>query len=174
MKAKTLYLLLAVFFSSISVFANSPIEEGKTIFSTRCAGCHNINKILTGPALSGIHERRSMDWIISFVRSSQTMIKSGDKEAITLFEKFNRIPMPDHSDLSDENIKNIVEYIKTENKGTNVAADPLAKPAKLKPDTKPLSLSDYGYIVAFTISISLLIGSIWALIKVKQYQRKHS
>ena len=31
-------------------------KEGKTIFSTRCAGCHNVNKTLTGPALAGVDQ----------------------------------------------------------------------------------------------------------------------
>jgi cytochrome c2 len=89
-------LFLLTFFTAIVVSANAtpPVEDGKTIFTARCAACHNVNKQLTGPALAGVHERRSIDWIIKFVHSSQTMVKSGDKDAVALFEKFNKIPMP--------------------------------------------------------------------------------
>jgi len=93
--------------------AAPPIAEGKAIFSTRCAGCHNVNKVVTGPALAGVDQRHSIDWIINFVHSSQTVIKGGDEKAVALFEKFNKIPMPDHPDLTAGNIKSIVEYIKS-------------------------------------------------------------
>ena len=113
MKAKVI-LSAIVLFTAFHVFATPPVEEGKTIFSARCAGCHNVNKVVTGPALAGIDERRSIDWIVKFVHSSQTLVKSGDKDAVALFDKFNKIPMPDHTDLTPDKIRSIVEYIKSE------------------------------------------------------------
>lgn len=92
MKYSMLLLLLAAI--TISTMAAPPVEEGKNIFSTRCAGCHNVHKTLTGSALAGVDQRHSMEWIIDFVHSSQSMIKKGEKEAVTLFEKFNKIPIP--------------------------------------------------------------------------------
>ncbi|RYF77504.1 MAG: cytochrome c, partial [Chitinophagaceae bacterium] len=115
MKLK-LSLFVILLLPAIIALATPPVEEGKSIFTTRCAGCHNISKVLTGPALAGVDQRRSIDWIINFVHSSQTVIKSGDKDATALFAKFNNIQMPDHKDLSEAQIKNVVEYIKTEAK----------------------------------------------------------
>ena len=115
MNNKLLLLLLTLFLFT-AAGAEPPAEEGKSIFSSRCASCHNVNKVLTGPALAGVHERRSMDWITRFIKSSQTMIKSGDKDAVALFEKFNKIPMPDYPDLTDANVVSIVEYIKAASK----------------------------------------------------------
>ena len=68
---------------------------------------------MTGPALAGVDQRRSIDWIINFVHSSQTVIKNGDAYAVALYQKFNKVQMPDHPDLSPGDIKNIVAYIKT-------------------------------------------------------------
>ena len=108
---KILHMKLKIFLSallisiSISSLADPPAEEGKLIFNSRCASCHNINKTIVGPALAGIDDRRDIDWIIKFVQSSQTLIKSGDKDASALFTKFNNIPMPDHKDLTDDKIK---------------------------------------------------------------------
>src|SRR5688500_16613500 len=99
MNAKSLLLLLTLL-PAATALADPPAEEGKTIFAARCASCHNVNKDLTGPALAKVDERRSMEWIVSFIRSSQSLVKSGDKDAVAVFEKFNRIPMPDHPDLS--------------------------------------------------------------------------
>ena len=93
---------------------------------------------MTGPALAGVDERRSMDWIINFIHSSQSVIKSGDKDAIALYEKFNKIPMPDHPDLSDDKIKSIVAYIKSETKTATDTA-PFDKAGKLHPAYTPIS-----------------------------------
>src|SRR3712207_55348 len=107
MKIKFLFFSLLIL-AGFAAMATPPVEEGKTIFATRCASCHNVNKVLTGPALAGVHEHRSIDWIVSFVKSSQSIVKGGDKDAVAIFEQFNKIPMPDHPDLTAENIKNVV------------------------------------------------------------------
>ena len=57
------------------------------IFSSRCASCHNVNKVVVGPALAGVSDRHTEDWIIHFVHSSQSVIKGGDTAAIALYEK---------------------------------------------------------------------------------------
>jgi cytochrome c551/c552 len=163
-------LLLSTTFTAV---ANPPVEEGKAIFSTRCASCHNLTKDMTGPALSGVHERRSLDWIVSFVKSSQSLVKAGDKDAVAVFEKFNKIPMPDHPDLTDENILNVVEYIKTE--GGNSAATtkaPFKKPGKLRPAYTPLSTSNYGVFIGFLAVVGLLIAAMLLAVQLKIYERK--
>ena len=171
MKIKLLFFSF-LFLSGIAAFAAAPpVEEGKTIFAARCASCHNVNKVLTGPALAGVHERRSIDWIVSFVRSSQSMVKSGDKEAVAVFEKFNKIPMPDHADLTAENIKNVVEYIKTEAK-VGEEKTPFAKPSKQRPSYLPLSITaDASYFIGFLGVVALLILVLLFAVQLKQYER---
>ena len=166
MKLK-LTLLLAALSVALAMNAAPPVEEGKTIFTTRCAGCHSINKVLTGPALAGVNQRRSIDWIINFVHSSQTVIKGGDKDAVALFKQFNNIPMPDHKDLSDAQIKNVVEYIKTEAGVAN-------KKTMVPPTTEtysPLVFKNYGYLLTFFAVFALLIGTILFALKVNRYKK---
>lgn len=172
MKLKLLFINF-LFLSVLSAFGTPPVEEGKTIFAARCASCHNVNKLLTGPALAGVHERHSIDWIISFVKSSQTLVKSGDKEAVALFEKFNKIPMPDHQDLTDENIKNVVEYIKSEEKVGEEKA-PFAKPSKLRPNYIPLSITkDASLFIGYFGVVALLIIVLLFAVQLKQYERNY-
>ena len=170
MKSKII-LFIASLVLGATVLAAPPVEEGKSIFTARCAGCHNINKTLTGPALAGVDQRRSLDWIINFVHSSQAMVKSGDKDAVALFSKFNNIPMPDHSDLSDAQIKNIVEYIKTEAKPVEEEKAPFATPSKLRPMYTPLSFQNYGFFIVFLSIVALLIGVLLFAVQVKEYER---
>ncbi len=161
-------------FLSMSLFANPLPEEGKTIFMSRCAACHNVNKQLTGPALSGVNERRSIDWIINFVHSSQTVIKGGDKDAVALFEKFNKIPMPDHPDLTSDNIRSIVEYIKSESKDASaMTSAPFEKPTSLRPNFIPLSINNYGFFLVYLGLVGLLIVAMLFLVRVKEFERIH-
>lgn len=156
---------------SLSVFAAPPLEEGKSLFTARCASCHSVNKDLTGPALAGVEDRRSIDWIINFVHSSQKVIKSGDKEAVALYEKFNKVPMPDHPDLSTDNIKSIVTYIKSETKTDVANVAPFSKPGKLQANYQPLSITNYGPFVIYIVLVFLLVGVLLALVEVKSLQR---
>src|SRR5204862_3804963 len=138
--------------------ADPPTDEGKNIFTARCAACHNINKIIVGPALSGVDQRRSIDWIISFIHSSQSVVRSGDAYAAALFEKFNKVTMRDHPDLTKDNIKNIVEYIKSASKISNGEKAPFAKPSVNKPYYIPLSIqSNYLFFIGYLIVVVTLI-----------------
>ena len=168
---KSGFFTFMLFLASYHVFAAPPLEEGKVLFSSRCAGCHNINKVLTGPALSGVDQRRSIDWIINFVHSSQTLIKKGDKDALAVYEKFNKIPMPDHPDLTDEHIKSIVTYIRSESKSVSEQA-PFKRPGKLRPSYTPLSVSNYGIFIAYFAVIALLVAGLLLAVQVKAADRK--
>src|SRR5829696_3840913 len=150
MKRKIFFLALPLAFAFTAI-ANPPTEIGKTIFSTRCASCHNINKIVVGPALAGVDQRHTIDWIINFVHSSQTVIKSGDKDAVALFEKFNHIPMPDHSDLKEDDIKSIVAYIQSESSSSSTDKTPFSKPFKTHPAYTPLSFYNYGFFLSLFV-----------------------
>ena len=166
-------LYLATLFTVFCMAANAtpPIEDGKAIFTARCAACHNVNKQMTGPALAGVHERRSMDWIINFVHSSQSMVKKGDKDAVALFQKFNNIPMPDHPDLTEAHIRSIVEFVKSETKAVNEEI-PFAKPEKIRPNYTPISLTSYSFFIGFLGSIGVLILVLLFAVEVSELRRK--
>lgn len=150
---------------------DNPVAEGKTLFTNRCAACHNVNKVLTGPALAGVSDRRSEEWIVNFVHSSQAMVKNGDKDAIALFEKFNRIPMPDHQDLTAEDIKGIIEFIRSETKAVGSAKAPFAKPFEKKQNYLPVSIEKDSWLLsAIGGSIILLIGAL--LLAARVYNMK--
>ena len=87
-------------------------ETGKQMFQQSCAACHSIGGgQLVGPDLAGVNDKRPEDWLLKYIKSSQTLVKSGDKTAVALFEQFNKIPMPDQA-LSDDQIKKVLAHIK--------------------------------------------------------------
>ena len=171
MKLKLALLLAAI---SLSVFSHAapPVEEGKAIFTSRCAGCHSIHKTLTGPALAGVDKRRSLDWIINFVHSSQTVIKKGDKEALALFKQFNNIPMPDHADLSAAQIGNVVEYIKAE-ASTPAKQASTAKQKTTEQSYLPIEFKNFGFLLSFFSLFALLVGVLILAYKVERYKRNY-
>lgn len=168
---KIIVLFSLILLSLLNGFANAPVPEGKLIFSSRCASCHNVNKVVLGPALAGVEQRHSVDWIIHFVHSSQTVIRGGDPAAIALYEKFNKIPMPDHPDLNEENIKNVLAYIKSES--VNSAVPVAFRPEKIHPAFTPLSITkNYGFFLSYFGLVALLFFALISLVKVKAIQRK--
>lgn len=108
----TIFVMLAF----PSAFAQSA-SEGEKLFKETCVGCHTIGGgRLVGPDLAGVHDRRTQQWLEKFVKSSQSMIKSGDADAIAVFEKYNNIVMPD-SVISDEQITAVLGHIKSASSG---------------------------------------------------------
>jgi len=107
--SSTSFLLIFLILFSVSSFS----QDGENLFKTTCAVCHKTtNKKFIGPGLANIHEKRSIEWFKKFVISSQSVIKSGDAEAIKLFDEYNKVIMPDQS-FSDAEINAIYEYIKS-------------------------------------------------------------
>jgi cytochrome c2 len=149
---------------------NVSADEGKKLFQGRCTSCHNVNKTLTGPALAKVYERHTMPWIISFVKGSQSMVKSGDKEALDVFNKHNQIVMPDHPDLSNSQIESIVAYIKTEEKNPVADAAPFARPGKKVPNRMPLSIYNYPFMIGYVALIILMVGVLISLVNIKSYE----
>jgi len=115
--------VLAVFISISHSQAGWTQEPGLQVFQTTCFACHTIGAgRLVGPDLAGVHERRSQEWLESFVKSAQSMIDDGDAAAVALFEEYNRLPMPD-SLVSDEQIRQVLGYIKSQSSGTATITD---------------------------------------------------
>jgi len=103
-----------------------PQDSGEQIFQKTCFACHTIGGgRLIGPDLAGVHEKRSQEWLVRFVISSQSMIKEGDAEAVALFEEFNRIPMPD-SFLSEEQSRQVLAYIESQSSNQTATTSPTA------------------------------------------------
>lgn len=140
---KRIAFIFIFFISSVSVLrAQGDIAEGGTIFKSRCASCHAIDKRVVGPALKDVYNRHDEKWIINFVHSSQTVIKSGNEVAVKLFEEYNQTVMPDHKDLTEAQIKSILAYIKDQSVNAPVTASKGWVPDYTKPYTNKKGIID--------------------------------
>lgn len=107
-----------------TLFASAQESNGEKNFNGLCAACHTIGGgTRVGPDLLGVTERQSEEWLISFIKSSQTVIKSGDPYAVARFAEFNNLVMPD-APYSDAEIREILAFIAT-GKLTAAPAQPM-------------------------------------------------
>jgi len=86
--------------------------DGQALFKANCASCHNPLKDATGPALQNIDKTfPSKDWGYNWVHNSQTLVQAGDKDAVAIFTKFNKVPMTPFPQLSKDDIDAILAYV---------------------------------------------------------------
>lgn len=111
MKQKLKILIILVLFS---LPYSGKAQDGQTLFTTKCVACHTIgNGRLVGPDLKGVYKKYPLKYFYKWIKSSQAVIAT-DAKAKALFEEYNSIVMPDFPDLKDNDIKGIVDYIKTQ------------------------------------------------------------
>jgi mono/diheme cytochrome c family protein len=110
--ACVVHLLGLTLFALLTVPAfGADFTEPSNTFKKICSACHTFGKgTKVGPDLKGVNERRQRGWLLKFIRSSQTVIQSGDPTAKALFEQFKHQRMPDRSDLSEQQITAILDY----------------------------------------------------------------
>ena len=143
-KLQKLWLLAA--FLPIYLFGqdtSGDAAKGKDLFKANCAACHKLDGKLVGPPLGGITEKKSAEWLHKWIKNSKALIDAGDKDAIAIFEEYNKVPMLAYDGiLSDGDIDNVLAYITDPSKAEAAApATPAATdtPATATPDTATAS-----------------------------------
>ncbi|MEP7381132.1 MAG: cytochrome c [Gemmatimonadota bacterium] len=95
-----------------TVSANAQGATAETNFTRICGACHTVGGgKLIGPDLRGVTDRRTVQWLHGFIKSSQTVVKSGDSTAVALFDEF-KVVMPD-APYSDADITGIIALLKS-------------------------------------------------------------
>ncbi|MGB3468582.1 MAG: c-type cytochrome [Cyclobacteriaceae bacterium] len=91
------------------------MAAGQKLFSANCTACHAVNKKVIGPALANVWERApSQDWLYRFIKNSTKVIASGDEYAVNLYNEYNKTQMTSFTSLKDNDIDNILAYVKSE------------------------------------------------------------
>ena len=164
-------LLLA---TSASIYAQGDAKNGEKLFKADCSACHALDKQLVGPALGGVVDRLKTeqnldtDWLHKWIKDNKSLIASGDKYAVEVFEKFNKTEMTAFPNLTDQDINDILEYT------TNPPApEPVAEAAGATDanSVDALQAEKMQSMNSKIILLSLLsIGGllIWLLLRLKQ------
>lgn len=113
-KFRKLSALFAVFiflFSASTLHAfEGDAKNGKKLFKSNCASCHKLDRKLVGPALTGVTDKYSEEWLTKWIRNNAELRASGDEDAIAIFEEYNGSVMSAFPMLSDQDIFDILQY----------------------------------------------------------------
>jgi mono/diheme cytochrome c family protein len=97
-------------------------QQGKTLFKSNCAACHNPKSDGTGPALLGVTDRwkaagsykgkTGEQWLYMWIKNWNDPVNAGYKYAIDL-KNSRPSQMNVFSNLSDKDIEAILFYVNT-------------------------------------------------------------
>ena len=88
-------------------------STGETEFKAKCTACHKISKRHIGPALKGVTERRSPEWIMNMILNPEEMVQK-DPIAKQLLIDYNGAPMANQN-LTEDEARAILAYFRTKN-----------------------------------------------------------
>ncbi len=98
-----------------------PPSSGEELFRTRCASCHSlgpqdgqgIGMRSIGPDLIGVTRQRAPAWLARWIREPDRMLAEKDPIAMELFERFDKIPMPNLR-LDENAAQSILAFLQEE------------------------------------------------------------
>ncbi|MCM4169289.1 Cytochrome c6 [Arenibacter antarcticus] len=111
--------LVVVLLLSNSLFAqetaaassgDADAAKGKQLFNQNCAACHSLTRNMTGPPLAGVGEKYEREWLYQWIKNSSALIKSGDADAVKIYNEYNQAMMTPFPTLSNADIDNILAY----------------------------------------------------------------
>lgn len=157
-------LILVSFFAiSFDGYAQDPradeaYKAGESIFKANCTSCHKVHDKLVGPALAGVYDKYDREWLYSWIKNSQALIKSGDAQAIAIYEEYNKSVMTAFS-LKNEEIDKLLTYIQVETTtpAAVVADGDGAAASGETPNTVTIFLA---IIMALLVGIMLVLGKV--------------
>ncbi|MDI1233841.1 MAG: cytochrome c3 family protein [bacterium] len=152
MQVKSLFVAFLLILS-LNMFAQAPGKplsaegiKGESLFKLNCASCHAMNAKLVGPALQDVHLRRSEDWLLKWIKNNEKLRASGDKDAIAVYNENGKAAMNIFENLSDDQIKSIIGYIKE-----------WTPPVKVGPVVGDPAEADSGFFSSSTLYILLFL-----------------
>ena len=101
-------------------YANAPVRlpelsKGEELFRTRCVGCHSVGQPIEsaraiGPDLTHVTRTRQRGWLVRWIKEPDAMLSEKDPIATALYEKYNKIAMPNLK-LKDGEIESILSFL---------------------------------------------------------------
>ncbi len=86
-------------------------SAGQAKFQAICTACHMAEQRMIGPALKGVYDRRSPEWVMNMIINPDGMLKK-DPIAKALLKEYNNAIMLNQN-LSEEETRNVAEYLRT-------------------------------------------------------------
>ena len=135
-------------------------QDGKALFQSDCASCHNPIKQVTGPALKGVTARVPDQKLLhAWIRNNSAVLASGNKYFNDLYIQFGKTPMNTFPQLTDAEIDAILKYIETyPEPGAGGAKNPNEGPATQTLESDNSLLYGILTLILAVIMLVLLTG----------------
>lgn len=96
-------------------FADAVNEEmaarGKATFESICVACHMVDQKMIGPAMKGIYDRRSPEWVMNMILNPDGMLKEDPIAKALMKENNNAIML--NQNLTEDEARDVAEYLRT-------------------------------------------------------------
>ncbi len=83
-------------------------ERGENLFSGTCAACHKLDQRYVGPAVAGVTQRRSPEWIMNMIMNPVEMTQKDPVAKALLAEYMTQMSVS----ASEEDARAILEYFR--------------------------------------------------------------
>lgn len=173
-KLFTLTTLLTVLLSIGFLFANAEVDkakwnEGKSLFKSNCAACHNPKADGTGPALQGVTARwegagehkgkNGKQWLYTWIRNWKDAVGGGYKYAVDMANsrpsEMNLFP-----NLNEGQIDDILLYVENPDAGgaPATAAAPATGTGADAPKEESSSTALYLFVLLLVLLVVILVS----------------
>lgn len=86
-------------------------SRGEAKFNAICVACHMVDQRMIGPAMEGVFERRSPEWVMNMIMNPDEMLRE-DPIAKALLKEYNNAIMLNQN-LTEAEARDLVEYLRT-------------------------------------------------------------
>ena len=141
--------------------------EGKTLFKSNCASCHNPKVASTGPALMGVIKRwedgaefggkTGKQWLYKWVQNNDEVLKAGNPYATSLKGQW-KSAMTIFANLKEDDVDKILLYVENPDAGgAPAAAAPAAGGAATAAKTEDNSTMIYLFAFLMFVLVVILV-----------------
>lgn len=86
-----------------------------------CSGCHGFGRVLAGPDMAGVLDRRDNAWVRKWLKETNTMLES-DPQAVAMLKDWKGVRMPEIR-LTDRQIDALFAFFAAETARVRGAGD---------------------------------------------------
>jgi len=149
-------LFLSLFVFSVVNVSAQDAANGKTLFTSKCAACHNVFKKMTGPALAGLEGRHKWSDHNELLAWINNPAKYMEKDAYTqgLKASFGSV-MTGFPEITLKDVGDIVAYINAAEAEQKAGGDKKAGPV-VEEDTSSQNALIFG-IISLVLGVVALI-----------------
>ncbi|MBS1665008.1 MAG: c-type cytochrome [Bacteroidetes bacterium] len=154
-------LLFSILLPSLLLLGNTSFaQDGKALFQSNCASCHNPIKDGTGPALQGVTSRvPDKNLLHAWIRNNQKVLATGNKYFNDLYAARNKSPMTVfEGSLDDKQIDAILAYVEAY-KAPSTTPDPTSPSSKAEDSDNTLLYGILTLILAVIMFVLLQVNS---------------